>query len=137
MGKPVVEFEAIVKLTSDHGVVQALVKLRAWRDLRGQTGVPARLQVFGVRASEDIGLGGRGDLDGRDMLLLLLLLLVCRLACWKGCVEHSRVFVAAMEANHLLPVECQAGALGFTDHPNQRGVAERGLLGVIEGPAAS
>lgn len=125
------------------GVVEAPVEFRRLGRLGLQPGVPTRLRVLRVRAPEDVGLRGRGDLEGGDLLLLLLrlllplLLLVGRVHGGEGRVEHPGVFVAAVEVEHLLVVEFKAGALGLADHPHEWRVAEGAFIEVVERPAAA
>lgn len=94
--------------------------------------MPAWLLALGVRASKDVRLGWCGDFEGWDLGLLM-----GGVCGWERCVEHPRVFVAAVEAEHLLGVELEAGTLGFADHPDKRRMAERGLSGVVERPATT
>lgn len=88
-----------------------------------------------MRTAEDVGLGGSGDLEGGNLLLLLVL--VSRVGGRKGRVEHAGVFVAAVEVEHLLRIKLEAGALGFADHPNEWRMAECGFGGIVKGPSAA
>lgn len=127
------EFEAVVQDAFCGGVVQPLMELGEFGRFGFEAGMPAWSLLLGVGALEDVGLGRCCDLERGDLLLLL----GCRTRGVEGSVEHSRVFVAAVEDEHLLAVKFKAGALGFADHPDQRGVTEGGFFTVGEGPAAA